>query len=56
MHKPAVEVEMSNNDGTDDQRVNYYIDKHPNTYEGMTNVYITHPDVKVFRVTPPALP
>ena len=54
MDKPAIEVEMIG-DGTPSIKVTYYIDKHPQAYEGMEDFYLLNPAVKFLSGVPPTM-
>jgi hypothetical protein len=54
MDKPAIEVEMVG-DGSPSIKVTYYIDQHPEAYEGMEDFYLLNPAVKFLSGVPPTM-
>ena len=50
----AIEVEMVG-DGSPSIKVTYYIDQHPEAYEGMEDFYLLNPAVKFLSGVPPTM-
>ena len=52
--KPACEVKMIG-DGVAQITVKYYIDKHPQAYAGMEEIYLMSPSVEILSGEPPTM-
>ena len=52
--RTAVQVKMIG-DGKPEITVKYYLDPHPDAYEGMEDRYMRNPNVKILTGPPPVL-